>query len=607
MSERHHPFAGGITRRDLLCAGAAAALTPLLGTAAFGQTTGVTAAQGQSPSVTEICDAFVDRFANASPILSGRVLGVGRSATSVTDWSVEGAERTADLFRATLRQLDATPPVNRKEEIAAGFLRDSCVAVLKGHDAGEHLRRMSPSFYVGPPAMLLSSFDLMERRTHGEIPVDPVEVDNDWSRVTERMEAVPNAMAGYVESLRAGLDAGLPASRRMTLAVADQCRTWAEAGWFASYVQGYGDGPLRAQLNQAAIEADRAYGETAVWLRETYAPKAAEAIGIGPERFAIQAEIWLGLQDLDLDAAYAWATEDYYQLVAEQEREAARIRPGASLTEVRAALDADPAHNIEGVDRFRDWAQGLVDEAIAELGRTEFDIPEPLRTCEVFMTESGSGAMPFYVAPPEDFATPAAVGWPTFGQTRLPTWSAATSLFHESVPGHHLQLGGSRLLDLTRVQRVGGSAGHAEGWALYAERLMDELGWFDTPATRLGFLQMQALRAARVIVDIGLHTDRIIPTGFPGAGERWSEPRAVEAIAFAAGFPPSSAALEVERYLGWPAQASSYKLGERTWMDARAAAQARAGTSFDRKRWHADALALGPLGLTRLARELRRI
>ncbi|WP_281967317.1 DUF885 domain-containing protein [Roseovarius nanhaiticus] len=597
MSQRYYPGNGGITRRGVLGAGAAAGFAPLLGTSVLGQTA----------SVTEICNTFVDRFAETSPILSGRVLGVGRNGGDVTDWSVDGAERTANLLRDTVAQLDATPPADRKEEIAAGFLRDNCDAVLKGHEAGEHLRRMSTSIFTGPPAMLLSSFDLMERHTHGEIPVDRAERDSDWNRVAERMEAVPGAMSGYVQSLQTGLEAGLPASRRMTLAVADQCRSWAEAGWFASYVAGYDDGSLRTRLEQAATAADRAYGETAAWLRDTYAPEAADAIGIGAERFAIQADIWLGLQDLDLDATYAWATEDYSRLVAEQEREAARVQSGASLAEVRATLDTDPAHNIEGIASFRDWAQALVDEAIAVLGRTEFDIPPQLRACEVRMTEAGSGAMPFYLAPPEDFSSAAAVVWPTLGQTRLPTWSAVTTVFHESVPGHHLQLGGTRLLDLTRVQRVGASAGHAEGWALYAERLMDELGWFDTPAKRLGFLSMQAFRAARVIVDIGLHTGRKIPTGFPGAGERWSEPRAIEAIANASGFAPSAAALEVERYLGWPAQACSYKLGERTWIEGRAAAQSHAGASFDRKRWHADALALGPLGLTRLARELSRI
>jgi uncharacterized protein (DUF885 family) len=270
-------------------------------------------------------------------------------------------------------------------------------------------------------------------------------------------------------------------------------------------------------------------------------------------------------------------------------------------------LDRDPLQTIEGVDAFRAWTQNEVDNAISKLKDTEFDIPEQLQTCVVPMTSSGSGAMPFYVAPSEDFSAPGGVVWPTLGRTALPTWSAFSTVYHESVPGHHIQIGGSRLLDLTRVQRVAGAAGHAEGWALYAERLMDELGWFDTPQKRLGFLSMQSFRAARVFVDIGLHTGRRIPVGLEGAGEPWTTERAIDVIDCASGLGRDASAMEVERYYAWPGQACSYKLGERAWLACRADAVARAGSSFNRRQWHAKALALGPLGLDRLASELRSI
>ena len=169
MCERCAPLAGGITRRGLLAGGAAAGHPPLVGPAAV----------GRARTVTDICDAFVDRFAAANPVLSGRVLGIGRSGNAVTDWSLAGAERTADRLRNTLAELDATAPEGRKEEIAAGFLRNTCTAVLMGHEAGEHLRRMSTQIFTGPPAMLLSSFDLMERHIHGEIPVDRTERSRD--------------------------------------------------------------------------------------------------------------------------------------------------------------------------------------------------------------------------------------------------------------------------------------------------------------------------------------------------------------------------------------------------------------------------------------------
>ena len=560
-------------------------------------------------SITEICDRFIEEFAAVNPMAAGRILGVGRSTEAVTDWSPSGADAAADLMKRTLAALDRTPAVNRAEHLGAGFLRDNAEAILAMNESGEHLRRMSTSLFLGPQAMLLTSFDLMDRAPNDETPMDRPRGESNWERIAARMRAVPKALAGYRQSLEMGMAAGKRASRTMTLAVADQCAGYARQSWFQIFGEGYkAGGPLQAELASAGRAADAAYADLSKWLREVYAPGALAADGIGNERYQLYARLWLGIAKLDLDEAYGWAQEEHARLEREKVKEARRLGAGASFEEARASLDADPSQSIEGVDAFRDWAQGLVDAAIGKLADVEFDIPEKLRRCTVEMTSaSGSGAMPFYLAGPEDFSAPANVIWPTLGKTRLPKWNAISTVYHESVPGHHLQLGGSRLLDLTRVQRIGAAAGHCEGWALYAERLMDEMGWFDTPQSRLGFLSLQSFRAARVLVDIGLHTGRLIPAGFKGAGQNWSIPLAVDAIDRASGLGREAAELEVMRYLAWPAQAPCYKLGERTWLAARDAAVAKAGANFNRRKWHADALALGPLGLDRLTTELQRL
>ena len=138
---------------------------------------------------------------------------------------------------------------------------------------------------------------------------------------------------------------------------------------------------------------------------------------------------------------------------------------------------------------------------------------------------------------------------------------------------------------------------------------MDELGWFRTPETRLGFLCAHAFRAARVVVDIGLHTGRRIPAGWPRSGESWTYDGAIDFIVRAGGMDRDKAESEVLRYLSWPSQATAYKLGERTWLagrDQARAAAAASGRTFDQKGWHARSLALGPLGLRRLKEELGR-
>jgi uncharacterized protein (DUF885 family) len=143
-------------------------------------------------------------------------------------------------------------------------------------------------------------------------------------------------------------------------------------------------------------------------------------------------------------------------------------------------------------------------------------------------------------------------------------------------------------------------SGHGEGWALYAERLADELGWFGEPGTRLGMLSGSALRAARVVIDIGFHLDLPLPDG-----SRWTFERACEVLRDRGRAEPHRVRPEVIRYLGWPGQAISYKLGERGWLAAREQAMRRAGPGgFDLKRWHTAALSLGPMGLSGLTEAL---
>jgi uncharacterized protein (DUF885 family) len=420
-------------------------------------------------------------------------------------------------------------------------------------------------------------------------------------------------MAGYRRSLEAAAADGPGVSRRLVLALAEQCRTWGGSGdaeggersWFEQYVDGAGaDGPTARALPDAARAAGRAYGELADWLEREAVTSSRDVDGVGAERYGLWARTMLGSAP-DLDEAYAWGVEEWRRIDDERVAECRRWWPGASWDEVLAEL-AEPRRSLEGVDAYRGWLQDLTDAAVDGLDGVEFDIPIPLRRCVVSIPPAGSAAAPYYTSPSEDLSVPGRTWWPTLGAQRFSRWDKVTTVYHEAVPGHHLQAGAVALAPLTRAHRLAFLAGHGEGWALYAERLMDELGWFATPETRLGFLASQAFRAARVVIDIGLHTGRPVPTGLPGAGTPWTPALARDAIARAGGLSPAFARSEVLRYLSWPAQATSYKLGERTWLAGRDDAQRRAGAAFDRRAWHARALSLGALGLDALRDELGR-
>jgi uncharacterized protein (DUF885 family) len=301
---------------------------------------------------------------------------------------------------------------------------------------------------------------------------------------------------------------------------------------------------------------------------------------------------------------------------------AEQVLPGGTpQAAMRHLEEHGPA--VEGEAAIRAWLQELMDRAIDELDGTHFDLAEPIRTVEAMIAPPGSAAAPYYTRPSVDFTRPGRTWLPTMGRTRFPLWWLVSTWYHEGVPGHHLQLatwaheanGGNAANGAGRLSRyqanVGVISASAEGWALYAERLMDELGYLTDPAHRLGYLSAQMMRAVRVIIDIGMHLRLRIPGGEAfHAGERWTPELGRAFFAGNSGHDDAFVDSEIVRYLGRPAQAISYKLGERAWLAAREAARAAAtarGEAFDLRSWHMAALSLGSLGLADLAEELRRV
>jgi dienelactone hydrolase len=269
-------------------------------------------------------------------------------------------------------------------------------------------------------------------------------------------------------------------------------------------------------------------------------------------------------------------------------------------------LEHDDARSIDGVEEFRRWNQDLIDRTIAALDGRHFDIAAPLRRCEAMIAPPGGAAAMYYTGPSEDFSRPGRTWYPTLGRTRFPLWREVSICYHEAVPGHHLQVGQVKFLAdrLSRYQRAFGFvSGHGEGWALYAERLMAELGYFDDPAWELGMLSAQAMRAVRVVVDIGMHLEL---ASREHDGARWTPELALPFVVERSRFPEDFMRSEVDRYLGWPGQAISYKAGERVWLECRADAQRRLGGAFDLKAFHTYALDLGSMGLATLREELGR-
>jgi uncharacterized protein (DUF885 family) len=548
----------------------------------------------------QIADAYVDAYIELEPV-TGTFLGVRAVQDRLPDYSPAGLEALADLARRALAELDAAGPVDDDaERRCARLLRERLTAELAVHEAGEGLRAVSNLF---TPA----------HSVRGVFMMMPAETEEDWAAIAARLRAVPAALAGYRESLAAGLDRKLPAAPRQVTTVVEQFGEWLgeESGrsWFAELAAG-GPDALREELDAAAADATAGIATLRDWLRDVYAP-AVEGTpdSVGRERYACWARYWTG-SDLDLDEAYAWGWEEFHRLDAEMRKEAEKVLPGATPLEALRHLDVE-GEAVEGVDAVQQWLQGLMDEAIAALHGTHFDLAEPVRRVESRIAPPGSAAAPYYTAPSLDFSRPGRTWLPTLGKDRFPVWDLVSTWYHEGVPGHHLQLAQWVYVAdrLSRYQAtLGQVSANAEGWALYAERLMDELGFLTDPGRRLGYLNAQMLRATRVVLDIGMHLELPIPDHSPfRPGERWTPELGREFFGLYNGLPAAMLDSELVRYLGIPGQAIGYKLGERAWLAGRDAARKAHGDAFDPKAWHMAALSQGSLGLDDLVDELSRL
>ncbi|MFJ8794012.1 DUF885 domain-containing protein [Streptomyces sp. NPDC102462] len=558
--------------------------------------------ESKSPLPREVADAYVDALVALDPV-TGTYLGVKESSSRLPDFSPAGQEALAELARntlAALAQAERRPGADSDvERRCARLLRERLTAELAVHEADEGLRAVGNLHTPG-------------HAVRDVFTVTPTQTEDDWAAVAQRLRAVPAALAGYRESLTLGLERKLYAAPRPTATFVDQLTEWADTdgtgrGWFEDFASA-GPEALRAELDEAAGAATAAVVELRDWMRDVYAPAVEGAPNtVGRERYARWSRYFNGT-DLDLDEAYAYGWAEYHRILGEMRQEAQKILPGAETPWVALAhLDEHGAH-IEGVEEVRVWLQGLMDRAIEELDGTHFELAERVRKVEARIAPPGGAAAPYYTAPSEDFSRPGRTWLPTMGQTRFPEYDLVSTWYHEGVPGHHLQLAQWAHVaeNLSRYQAtIGGVSANAEGWALYAERLMDELGYLTDPEHRLGYLDAQMMRAARVIVDIGMHLELEIPADSPfHSGERWTPELAEEFFAAHTSRPADFVESEMTRYLTIPGQAIGYKLGERAWLLGRENARRRHGAAFDLKTWHMAALSQGSLGLDDLVDEL---
>ncbi|MEX8031541.1 DUF885 domain-containing protein [Microbacterium sp. 20-116] len=551
----------------------------------------MTDAQRTPTPIDTIADAWVDTLAEREPTLAtyiGRFEHNGRFG----DYSPQGAEALIADARATKAALDGADAVDAIDTVTKMDLGRELALMIEQHEAKTHLRDLN--VIASPAQDIRSTFDLM-----------PTATVDDWSTISARLKALPGAIDGYISTLRQGISEGIvPARRQVTEVVTQIARYTSDTGFFAEFVgeaapdEGQLPASLARDLSTHANAARVAYDSLASFLSSELAPVAGETDAVGREMYALHSRHFLGAE-IDLDETYEWGVEELARMVAEQEAIANEILPGASVEEAVAFLEKDESRKLRGTKALQEWMQRTSDKAVEELGRTHFDIADPIRNLECMIAPTNEGGI-YYTGPTDDFSRPGRMWWSVpEGVDTFDTWRELTTVYHEGVPGHHLQIAQAvyNRAQLNSWRRLlAGTSGHAEGWALYAERLMEQLGYLDDPADRLGMLDGQRMRAARVVLDIGVHLQK---PRLDGTGV-WDHDYALAFMLKNVNMSEEFVRFEVNRYLGWPGQAPSYKVGQRIWEQVRDEEEQRRGSDFSMKQFHTRALDIGGVGLDTL-------
>jgi uncharacterized protein (DUF885 family) len=542
--------------------------------------------------VDALADAYLDGATALNPI-EATFIGIAGFDDRLPEFTPDWWQSVSDHRRRTLAALDTAAPVDSTDRITVAALREELTVREELRAAGQEESNLN--VIESPLQSIRDVFDLT-----------PATTIDDWATIAARLHAVPSAVDGYAESLRFAASRGRVRARRQLEGCARQCAdNVGPDGFFARFAAGAapeagGDLPdsLRDNLRTAALGASDAYERLAAVLRDELLPHARNEDASGRDLYTVYSRSFLGAT-VDLEETYEWGQQELARINAEMAATAQRIKPGASVDEAIAYLDESATHTLDGGEALQRWMQETSDAAVDALADTHFDIPGPIRRLECRIAPTHNGGI-YYTGPSEDFVTrPGRMWWSVpKGVTEFATWRERTTVYHEGVPGHHLQVAQTayRSTILNRWRRLASwISGHGEGWALYAERLMADLGFLDDPADYLGMLDGQSLRAARVVLDIGVHCG--LPAPAEVGGGDWTYDKAWAFLSAHARVAEEFRRFELDRYLGWPGQAPSYKIGERLWLQLREDARAHGGDAFELKAFHRRALDIGSVGL----------
>ena len=415
-------------------------------------------------------------------------------------------------------------------------------------------------------------------------------------------------LAGYIlfldraiERMRHGLDAGVTNPRLVMANVVGQLDALiaegVEGSTFYKPVRKFPDSiaaPDRARLTAAyaAFVRDRlipAHMRLRDFLRKEYLPRARESVGLA--QLPGGAELYRHLvassttTDMTPEAIHALGLAEVDRIHSEMEKVKAAVGFKGSLQDFAAYLRTDPRFAPASADAMRDAFLAINKRVLATVPRDFSLVPRStldIRPVPAFREKTDAGGS--YQNGTPDGLRPGIFYYNSYDLPARYTWGYETLFLHEGIPGHHFQISlAQENATLPSFQRFGGNTAYVEGWALYAESLGEELGMFTDPYQLYGHLNDEILRAMRLVVDTGIHT------------QGWGRDQAIAYMLDNSAMSRTDATAEVERYIAIPGQALAYKIGQLTIRRLRTKAEAALGARFDVREFHAQVLMSGAL------------
>ena len=546
-----------------------------------------------SSPVNVLADRFWEAILEDNPT-TATMYGDERFDDRLEDPGPVGRAARRTLMETTLADADAIDPDGQplEDRITLDMIRVVCELGLVQDDQRTDLLRvvdqMAGPQTLLPQVVMFQAADTPER----------------LERFEARLRAYEGYMAANRELLREGIESGLTAPRIVTERTIAQLERLlaipAEESIVSTGAQVASEGDrsrIEELVRDVVIPADQAFLDA---LKGAYLGASREDPGIwsapnGDALYRTQILAWTTLE-IDPDEVHRIGLEELEAIETERRAIARAEGFGDDTAAYRAALAADPANVPTSAEALLTRAREDIDRALAAAPRYFGRLPRAgceVRAVEEFKERDSPFA--YYIPPTTDGSRSGIYYANTYDLPSRTYTKLASTTYHEAVTGHHFQITlemeneGLNVFRRLGSRMVGGA--YVEGWGLYSERLADEMGLYRSEAERFGMLDGQAWRAARLVVDSGLHA------------LRWPRQRSIDTL-LEAGLSETDAAIETDRYICWPGQALTYKLGQREIERLRAQIAERDGADFVLRAFHDAVLGHGSLPLATLAREL---